>query len=128
VRLDQPARPGRTVGEAHPLAGRDGGGEDGQLLRLDQRPLLPGRRRGRRGERAEAPAQPGRQDLLELAERPQRRLRDAGDRLAGGGPQAEHNRDRLVVVEQQRRQRGAGNQPVAALRAQRRLDRVAQLA
>ena len=43
-------------------------------------------------------------------------------------PQADGDRDRLVVVEQQRRHRGAGAQPVAAGRPGQRLDRVAELA
>ena len=40
----------------------------------------------------------------------------------------DRDRDRLVLVEQQRRHRGAGAQPVAAGRAGQRLDGVAELA
>jgi hypothetical protein len=72
-------------------------------------------------------AQPRRQHLGQLGQRPRRRLLDAVHRPARGG-QAEPDADRdgLVVVEQQRRDRGPRGQPVAARRAGRGVDPVAE--
>jgi hypothetical protein len=58
--------------------------------------------------------QPGGQGLFELGQGAYRGLLDAGDRAGGGRAQADRHGDRLVVVEQQRRQLGAGHEPVAA--------------
>ena len=79
-------------------------------------------------ERADPTAQAVGQDLLELGQRPHRRLLDPGDLPGGGRAQADGDRDRLLVVEQQRRQLGAGAQAVAAGDPRRRLDRVAERA
>ena len=56
----------------------------------------------RRAEGVDAAAQAGRQDLLELGQRPGAALGEAGD--ARARPQADGDRDRLVVVEEQRRE------------------------
>ena len=50
------------------------------------------------------------------------------DRGARGGPQADRDRDRLVVVEQQRRHGRAGVQAVASGRAGDRVHRIAEVA
>ena len=71
-------------------------------------------------------AKVSRQDLLELDERPHGRLLDSGDGRAGSGPEADRDRDRLLVVQQQRRHRRPGAKPVAAGRPRERLDRVAE--
>jgi hypothetical protein len=47
---------------------------------------------------------------------------------ARGGPQADRDRDGLLVVEQQRRHRAPGPQPVPARGAGQRVDGVAELA
>ncbi len=83
--------------------------------------------RGEAVERADAPTQVVGQHLLQLRQRPQGRLLDPGDGAARG-PQADRDRDRLLVVEQQRRQLGTGAEPVAAGDAAGRVDRVAELA
>ena len=71
--------------------------------------------------------QPGRQHLLQLGQRPRRRLLEARH-PAGRGPQSHRHGEGLVVVQQQRRQRRAGPQPVAAADAGDRLDRIAEAA
>jgi hypothetical protein len=82
----------------------------------------------RRPERGDPPSQMRRQNLLELDEGADGGLLDAGHRCPGGGPQPDRDGDRLVLVEQQRRHRRAGAQPVAAGRPGQRLDRVAERA
>ena len=79
-------------------------------------------------QRVDATAQVRRQDLLELDERADRRLLDPRHRGAGRGPQADRDRHRLVVVEQQRRHRRAGMQAVASGGTGDRIDRIAELA
>ena len=116
------------VGEPHPLVVARRGRQHGQALRVDRRPAGPAQGGGGRSERLDATAQVRRQHLLELHERAHRRLLDAGDGPAGRRPQPDRDGDRLVVVEQQRRHRRAGRQPVAARRPGHRLDRIAQLA
>jgi hypothetical protein len=51
------------------------------------------------------------QNLLELAKRPQRGFLAAREAAAGRHPQAHSDGDRLVVVEQEWRQRGARAKP-----------------
>jgi hypothetical protein len=70
----------------------------------------------------------GRQDLLELHQRAHGGLLDPGHRCACGGAQPDRDRDRLLVVEQQRRHRAPGAQPVPAGGSGQRLDRIAELA
>jgi hypothetical protein len=69
-----------------------------------------------------------RQHLLELDERADRRLLDAGDRRPCGRAEPHRDGDGLLLVEQQRRHRGTCAQPVAARRAGQRLDRVPERA
>jgi hypothetical protein len=104
-----------------------GRGDQGQVLRRDRR-TGGGWRDGRRAERRDAPAQVRRQHLLELDEGAHRGLLDARHGRAGGGEEAYCDRDRLLVVEQQRRHRGSGLEPVPARRAGERLDRIPELA
>ena len=70
--------------------------------------------------------QPGREQLLQFCQRPQRGLLQAGDRSARGGAQPDRDRHRLVVAEQQRRQRTAGAEPVSAGHAGPGLDRITE--
>jgi hypothetical protein len=72
--------------------------------------------------------EPGGQHLLELEQGPQRGLLDPGDGAAGGRAQAHRDRDRLLVVEQQRGQGGTRAQPVAAAHPRAGLDGIAQVA
>jgi len=72
-------------------------------------------------------AQPGWQDLLELGQRPDRRLLDPGHTPGRGRAQPDGDGDRLVVVEQQRRQRGSSAQPVAG-HSWHGIDRIAEVA
>ena len=69
-----------------------------------------------------------RHDLLELGQRANRRLVDPGHRVRRHRPQSDRDRDRLVVVEQERRHLRPGGKPVAALDADRALHRVAEVA
>ena len=129
VRLDDAAallRLAAAVGEAQPLAVAARAGDRRQGLRIDHRPAR-GQRREHRAERVDAPAQVRRQHLLELDERADRGLLDARHGRAGGGPQADRDRDRLVVVEQQRWHRRAGMQAVASGRSGDRIHRIAQV-
>ena len=114
------------VAEAHALVVAAGRRDHGQRLRVDGRPAAGRHRHGRRLQRLHAPAQVRGQHLLELDERAHGGLLDAGDRCARGRAQADGDRDRLLVVEQQRRHRGAGRQAVAAGGTGQRLDRVAE--
>ena len=126
VRLGQPpalAAVARPVAEADALAVARRRRDDRERLGVDGRPAA---RHGRRDRlhRLHAPAQVRGEDLLELDERAQRRVLDPGHRRARRGAQPDGDRDRLVVVEQQRRHRRAGVQPVAAERARAGLDRI----
>jgi hypothetical protein len=71
--------------------------------------------------------QPGRQHGLQLGQRSQRGLLDAGHAAARRGAHPDRDGDRLVVVEQQRRQPGARAEAVAG-HAARGVDRVAERA
>ena len=79
-------------------------------------------------QRVDAPAQVRRHDARDLGQRPHRRLLDAGDRPLRRGAQTDRQGDGFVVVEDERRQRGAGGQLIAAVDAAPRVDRVAELA
>jgi len=115
------------VGEADALEVAAGRRDQRQVLWVDGGAAERGGDR-RRAQRRHAPAQVGRQDLFELDQRAHRGLLDPGHRRAGGGEEADGDRDRLLVVQQQRRHGRAGAQPVPARRTGQRLDRVAQLA
>ena len=81
-----------------------------------------------RRERVDAPPQRGRQHLLDLRQGAERGVLGAaqpGGRLRA---QAHRDRDALVVAEQQRRQPGAGFEPIAAGAPPHRLDAVAEFA
>ena len=67
-----------------------------------------------------------RQDLLELDEGADGGFLDAGHGRPRGRAQPNRDRDRLVLVEQQRGHRGAGTKPVAAGWSAQRLDRIAE--
>jgi hypothetical protein len=68
----------------------------------------------------------GRQHLLELYERPHGGLLDPAYRRSCRRAEANRDRDRLIVVEQERRHGGAGAQAVAARGPGERLDGVAE--
>ena len=114
-----------AIGEAqaHLVAAR--AGDRAQRLRVGRRP--PASERDGVGLQGADPApQPRRQHLLELGQSAQRGLLDAGHAAAGRGAQADRHGDRLVVVEQQRRQVCARPEPVAAGRAGRGVDGIAE--
>ena len=116
VEADRPA----LAGEA---------GDLGEHRRIDGRTLPAAPHVDRHAlERRDLASEPRRQHLLQLGQRPQRRLLDPGHRALRRRPQPDRDRHRLVVVEQQRRHRGTGLEPVAADRAARRVDRVAEVA
>ena len=130
MRLDLAPRLGAVaagVGEAQAFGVPAAGGEDGQVLGIDCR-AAAGHRDHRLPERGDSAAKARGQHLLELHQRADRRLLDPGHRRLRRGPKPDRDRDRLVVVEQQRRHRGAGAQRVAAGGAGERLDRVAEVA
>ena len=119
VRLDVAARLGAVaaaVREPHALGVAARRGDRRQVLRIDGRAAD---RRGdrRRPERGDAAAEVRRQHLLELDQRADGGLLDAGHRRPRRGAQPDRDGDRLLLVEQQRRHGGAGAQPVAAGRA-----------
>jgi hypothetical protein len=99
------------VVEAEPLAVADGRGDHRQGVGVDRRAACGHRHRGR-DQRVGAVAQPGGEQLAQLGERAQRGLLDPGHGATGGGVQADGDSDRLLVVQQQRRQRGPGPEPV----------------
>lgn len=107
----------------------DGCGEDGQIVGIDLRPALGRKHCCRCGQRLDAVPQPWWEHSGEFGQRPQRRLIDAGHALPCGGPKTDRDGDGLVILEQQWWQRGTtGDEPVAALVAEGRLDGVAQRA
>jgi hypothetical protein len=129
VRLDLTAGRGPVVArvvEAQPVFGADRRGDRDHHVGVD---LRAGARYGEcRGlHRAHPVAQARRQHLLELGEGPDRGLADALDTSVGRGTQADRDRDRFLVVQQQRRQRGAGPQSIATGHPGRRLHGVAEL-
>ena len=69
-----------------------------------------------------------RHHLVELAQCTQRRFADACDAAARGKPQAHRHGDRLVGVEQQRRQRRARAELIAAAVALAGVYRIAEVA
>ncbi len=77
---------------------------------------------------AHARAQPGGLNLLQFGQGAGGAVGDAGDGARGGGAQADGHGDRLFVVEEQRRHRGACGEPVAAGGAARGADGVAEVA
>jgi hypothetical protein len=77
---------------------------------------------------ARTPSQPRRQHLLQFRQRTQRRLFHAIEGPTGRGAQAQRDRHGLLVIEQQRGQRGTSAQPVPADRPTRRVHRVAEVA
>jgi hypothetical protein len=113
------------VVEAEPLVLADGRRDHGQGVGVDGRPLA-GHGVGGGPDGVGAVAQPGGQQLAQLGQRAQRGLLDPGHGAPGGGVQADRDRDRLLVVQQQRRQGRAGAQAVAAGRPGGRADLVAQ--
>jgi hypothetical protein len=131
VRLDQSFAVGAVVpavAQAQLFAAGDGGGDRGQVLGVDRRAPPGEQRLGGPAQRADPAAQSGWQHLFELGQRPYRGLVDAGHRVSGRGAQADGDRRRFLVVEQEGRHGLAGDQPVPADRAHRRPHRVAQVA
>jgi hypothetical protein len=117
------------VAEVERLGRTDGSRDRRERGRVDHGPDPPGWDREHGAFQCRDPVtQPGRQHLLNLHQRPQCGFRYSGHAADGGGMQADNDGHRLVVVQQQRRQRGAGREPVAAYGAHRGVDRIAQLA
>jgi hypothetical protein len=128
VRLDLAARVAAVataIVEAKALGVAACPGDHGQMLGVDGR-AGDRRRDRRRRQSADAAAQVRGQDLLELDEGADGALLDAGHGGASGRAKPDRDRDRLVLVEQQRWHRGAGAKPVATGRPAQRLDRVAE--
>ena len=139
-----PPPPGHEVVRLHPPSGDRAvvGGvvelEDAAVAARgtdrDEGRGVDGRHRPQRGHRRDghgrhATAQAAREDALELHERADRRLAEAGHPDAtGSGRRLERHRDGdgLLVVEQQRRELRAGPEAVAAGRTQVHLDRVVE--
>ena len=116
-----------AIGEPQPLRIAAGAGEHGQDAGIHLRP--PARvGHGGRSDRADPAPDLRRQHLLELGQRTDRGLLDASDAGAGRRAQADHHGHRLALVEQQRRQRCAGGEPVPAGHAPPGLHRVPQAA
>ena len=113
-----------AVTEPHAAGIAAGGGDRGQHAGIGQW-LGNVQRQGDVVQRGRAATQPRRQPLVELGEQLARRGFDAGDG-GGGCTQRHRERDRLGVVEHQRRQIGTGTQCVAAAAAGRCLHRVAE--
>ena len=112
----EPFEPAAGLGHQH-----DGGG-------VDRRTGAPRDGQGDGPHRVDPVAQVRRHHLLELGQGGHRGLLEAGDVVAGGDAQADDHGDRFVVGEQQRRQRGAGAEPVPAVGPRLGIDRIAELA
>ena len=130
VRLDPPlaARPG-VVGVAKaqdlPVAGRCR--HQGEHRTVHLRAATPAGQPHRVTLQGVHPAAEALgQHLLQLGECAQRRLLQPFDRSPAGGAQADGDRHGLVVVEQQRRHRGAGREAVPTDRATSGQHRIAQ--
>ncbi len=113
------------VAEAHGLEVAARGGQHGQVLGIDGRPGDRKRDR-RRSECPYAPAEVTGEHLLELQQRAHGGLLDAGHRRPRRRTQSDGDRDRLLVVEQQGRHRGARLQPVAAAGAAEGVHRISE--
>jgi hypothetical protein len=119
-------RPGmRLVVEPEPLMVPARARDQRQHVRIRLRPS-PGHGQREALEGADPVPQPRGEHLLQLGQRPHRGLLDPRDRTARGGPQPDHHRHRLLVVEQQRRQRAARAEPVPARHPRPRVHRVAK--
>ena len=105
---------GGVVVEADPLLVRDRGGQDRQVVGVDDRAVAGQDDRRRRAERTDPVAQPGREHLENLGERPDGRVLDAVDGVAGCDPEPDRDGDGLLVVEQLRRHGPACRQAVPA--------------
>ena len=104
--------------------------EHGERVRVDAGLVgrSPADRRDVRVHRGHATTKPVGQHLLELREGADRRVLDAVDRGTGRLAQPDRDRHGLLVVEDEWRQVRARGEPVAAVVAGCRLDRVAELA
>ncbi|GHC82212.1 hypothetical protein GCM10010309_58520 [Streptomyces violaceochromogenes] len=132
VRFDRASGGGAVVAavlEAQPFGVPAQVGELGEHGRVDRGGQCAAQHRHGEGvQGAHAAAQPVRQHLLQLGEGPYRGLADAVDALPGGRPKPDRHGDGLVVVQEQRRQFGAGAELVAAAGAGAGVDRVAEFA
>ncbi|CAM5261233.1 hypothetical protein SALBM217S_01771 [Streptomyces griseoloalbus] len=118
---------GRPVGEPQPLVPGHRGRHHRERLRGDGR-TVPAGQRSRRGlEGADTVPEPAGQHLLQFRQGPYRRLVHALQGVPGAGPQPDRDRHRLLVVQHQRRHCLPRDQPVAAVRAHRRLHGIAEV-
>jgi hypothetical protein len=92
-----------VVAHGKALAATAGRGEQREQPWVDRR-AWPGQRHGRLLQGGRALPEPGRQHLVQFGQGADRCLRQAGDRIARGPAQPDHDRDRLVIVKLQRRQ------------------------
>lgn len=106
--------------------GTDGRGDRAERREVE-RGFGPRNHTRRLTDRVDATAQSRGHDLLEFREGGERGLFDA-EPPGGGHPQPDGDRDRLVVVEQQRRHRGSGGQAVSARDAGARIHRITERA
>ena len=119
----------RGVVEAQQLAVAAGLGQRGEHGGVEDRRALPrAGRLGLRGDRVHLAAQPRRHQGQHLRERLHRPVVHPGDGAGRRRTQPDGDRDRLLVLEQQRRERPAGAQLVAAGGAADGVDGVAELA
>jgi hypothetical protein len=128
VRLDRPPGLAAVVAlvvEPQALVVAAHGRECGEHLGVDAG-LVPGDLDGCLVQRGDPVPQPRREDLLELGERPDRRLLDPGDGVRG--PQPHRDGDGFLVVEQERRHGGTGAEAVATRDTRCGVHGVAQVA
>ena len=95
---------------------------------VDRRPVGPHRGHGCRAQGIDAPPQSRRHDLDDFGQRSDRRLFDARHRALRRGPQADCQRNCLLIVEQQRGQGRARGELIAAVDAALRVDWITELA
>src|SRR5690606_11224845 len=117
----------RLVFEAEPVAVAAGRRDGGERAGVDGGTRARGGHGGAIDGVHPLP-KPGREHLLQLHLRSYRRFLDAGDGAAGGGAQAYRDGYGLLVVEQQRWQRGTGAEAVAAAHPWRGVNWVAEAA
>lgn len=92
--------------ESEPLVSRQLAGPVGSST-----PAVGGKRDGRLADRGGPLPEAGRQHLLKFRQRADGCFADPGYGARRGGAEAERDCHRLLVVKQQRRQRGTGREP-----------------
>lgn len=117
-----------SVAESQALVVPAGGREGAQRVGVYPRAqVVPRHCYGVLLEGVDATPEAGWQHLLQLDQCAQRGFLDPSDGAPGGGAEPDRHRDRLLVVEQQGRQCGAGAESVATYRASGAVHRVAEV-